>query len=96
MKVDLLESGQAFSLSAGRPLYTGNSVSTLIYTKNGSEEEESLTLERFTRYTFDDTLSGSIISGKVYVLTPSGTERLEYDASMKGMPLIPGTRIIHE
>lgn len=71
-KVSTLPSGQRFSLSSGRALYTGNSSSTLSYTRLDTGLAETLTLDRFERYTFPYTVSGSVTSGKVYVLTPSG------------------------
>lgn len=36
-----------------------------------------------------------MISGKAYVLTPSGTEKIAYSDDMRGMPLLPDTRIYH-
>lgn len=95
MKVDLLEQGQIFSLSAGRPIYTGNSASSISYTDTTSDTGVTLSLDRFTRYVFPDTLSGTVESGKLYVLTPSGSEKLDYSDDMRGMPLLPDTRIIH-
>jgi hypothetical protein len=95
MKVSTLNSWQDFSLSAWRALYTGNSVATLNYTTSSSDESKTLSLEKFQRYTFPETLSGSVISGKAYVLTPSGTEKIAYTDDMRGMPLLPDTRIYH-
>lgn len=95
MKVATLLSGQDFSLSAGRPLYTGNSRVSLKYTDIDTDKEETLALEKFNRYTFPATLSGSITSGKAYILTPSGSEKISYTDDMRGMPLLPDTRIYH-
>ena len=95
MKVSTLLSGQDFSLSAGRALYIGNSSVALKYTNVDSDKEETLALAKFNRYTFPSTLSGSITSGKAYVLTPAGSEKISYTDDMRGMPLLPGTRIYH-
>lgn len=94
MKVTTLLSGQPFGLSTGRPIYTGNGQAVLSVTLEGTGEQKDYTLERFKKYTFPDSLSGSITSGKAYILTPSGTEKLSYTNDMLGMPLLPGTRVI--
>ena len=93
MKVAILQSGQPFSLSSGRALYTGNSQPTLKYSTLSDPAEKSISLERFTRYTFVGSLSGTVMSGKAYILTPSGSQKLEYSDDMIGMPLLPDTRI---
>lgn len=95
MKVAMLLSGQDFSLSAGRALYTGNSPVALKYTNIVTGKAETLELEKFNRYTFPNTLSGSVASGKAYVLTPAGSEKIAYTDDMRGMPLLPSTRIYH-
>lgn len=94
MKVTTLLSGQPFGLSTGRPLYTGNSPVVLSVTLASTNEQKDYTLDRFTKFVFPDTLSGSITSGRAYILTPSGTEKLSYTNDMLGMPLLPGTRVI--
>ena len=91
-KVTTLSSGQPFSLSAGRALYTGNTRANISYSTGGLSTTKEL--EKFHRYVFPVSLSGSVTSGKAYVLTPSGTEKLSYSDSMKGMPLLPDTRIL--
>ena len=92
-KVTTLSSGQPFSLSAGRALYTGNTRANISYSTGGLSTTKEL--EKFHRYVFPVSLSGSVTGGgKVYVLTPSGTEKLSYSDSMKGMPLLPNTRIL--
>ncbi len=63
-------------------------------TLEGTGEQKTYTLDRFAKYVFPDTLSGSISAGRAYVLTPSGTEKLSFTNDMIGMPLLPGTRII--
>jgi len=95
MSVSILPPDQPFSLSAGRPIYTGNASSTLRYTDPLTATEKTLSLERFKRYIFSDALSGSVVSGKLYVLSPSGSEKLAYIDDMRGMPLLPESRILH-
>lgn len=93
MKVAILQSGQPFSLSSGRALYTGNSRPILRYTTTSDAVEKDISLERFTRYIFADSLSGTVMSGKAYILTPSGSQKLSYSDDIIGMPLLPETRI---
>jgi hypothetical protein len=95
MKVSTLLPGQQFSLSAGRALYTGNSSASLEYMSPVDDSMKTLSLERFEQYTFPISLSWSIKSGKLYVLTPSGWEKLPYSDDMRGMPLLPNIRIYH-
>lgn len=93
MKVSLVRSGVPFSLSAGRPLYTGNTAPTLSYSSS-TGALTSLSLEKFRKYVFKETLSGSLSSGKAYILTPSLSEKLPYSDDMIGMPLLGDTKII--
>ena len=94
MKVSTLLTWQEFSLSAGRALYTGNSVASLKFSTN-NEWEKIISLDKFQRYTFTGTLVGSVVSGKAYVLTPAWSEKISYSDDMRGMPLLPDTRIYH-
>lgn len=52
-----------------------------------------MTLAASRRYVFPFALSGSITSEKVFVLSPSGTEKLIYSPDMLGMPLLPEAHI---
>lgn len=52
-----------------------------------------MTLAPSRRYVFPFALSGSIESEKVFILSPSGTEKLGYSSDMLGMPLLPETHI---
>jgi hypothetical protein len=92
MQATTLSSSQPFSLTAGRPLYTGNSAPTLSYSSGGTPV--ILELEKYQKYVFRSNISGTISSGRAYILTPSSTEKLAYRDDMIGMPLLADTRII--
>lgn len=94
MKSSILPTGSDFSLSSGRAIYTGNGAASLNYVDPTTGETRTKNLERFQRYTFSESLSGIITTGKVYVLTPSVSERIEYTDDMRGMPLLPGVRLM--
>jgi hypothetical protein len=57
MKATTLLPGQSFSLSQGRALYTGNSTTSFEYTTTDDATPMILSLEKFKRYTFPETLS---------------------------------------
>ncbi len=87
MRVSTIRSGIPFSLTAGRPLYTGNTAPTLSYSTS-TGVPLSISLEKFRKYVFRETLSGSLSSGRAYILTPSLSEKLSYSDDMIGMPLL--------
>lgn len=89
MKVSTIVRAAPFRLSSGRPLYTGNRAARLDVILEGTRESRTYELEPFQKYTFSDALSGALSSGRAYVLTPSGTEKLPFSEDMIGMPLLP-------
>jgi hypothetical protein len=94
MRVKTLARWQEFTLSEGRALYTGNSVATLLVTDIGTKETKTITLDRFREHMFPRSISATIQSGKVYILSPSGSEKIPYDPDMIGMPLLPWVRVL--
>lgn len=54
---------------------------------------QNLTLKPYSQYIFDDTLSGSLTSGRVYFFDTMVTEKTSYDDSLVGMPLLPKMKI---
>lgn len=54
-----------------------------------------MTLVPSHRYVFPFALSGSIESEKVFVLSPSGSVKLQYSPDMLGMPLLPETHFLN-
>ena len=90
--VTVLSPGQIFSLSNGRSLFTGRSKATLSLTLTGGVS--ALSLDPYSQYTFPNTLSGTLTSGKAYVISPSSSTRLSYQEDMIDMPLLPDTEII--
>lgn len=54
---------------------------------------QNLTLKPYSQYIFDDTLSGSLTSGRVYFFDTMVTEKTSYDDALVGMPLLPGMKI---
>jgi hypothetical protein len=79
----------SFTVSLGRPIYTGKSGSRFIYsTSSGSEYD--ITLKPYSRYTFDDVLSGSLVSGKIFFYDTLTSTQTPYTDDFIGMPLIEG------
>jgi hypothetical protein len=95
MKVVTLRAGQSFTLASGRPLYTGNQDVELDVRYASQTGSTRVSVERFMQSTFPEDISVTIRSGKIYILTPSGTEKISYTEDMRGMPLLPGIRILH-
>jgi hypothetical protein len=86
-----LSAPTAFTLTAGRPLYTGPTQTRISYTTlTLSWTLKTLTLKPYTRYTFDEALSGSLTSGKLYFFDALSDESMPYDEGMRGMPLLDG------
>ncbi len=89
-----LKSGTNFTLTAGRPIYTGNTAVRLTYTLS-SGVSQSLDMKKYQKYVFTGDISASIVSGKAYILTQSSSDRLVYSDDFIGMPILPGTHIIN-
>lgn len=89
-----LKSGIQFSLTAGRPLYTGNLPVSLTY-KLSSGITKSLDMKKYQKYVFSEDISAAIVSGKAYILTQNNSDRLTYSDDFIGMPLLVGSHIIN-
>ena len=89
-RVTPLTLGKPFTLTQGRPLYTGKTQSRLTYTTLSGSTPEYLTLKPYSRYSFDTSLSGSLTSGVIYFMDTSTAEKTLYSDDLLGMPILDG------
>ena len=88
-----LSAGKKFTLTPGRPLFTGISQAHLTYSTLTDSGGVDIILKPHTRYTFDESLSGSILSGRIYFFDTLSTEKTPYSDDLIGMPILDGMKM---
>ena len=91
-KVSIIYPGESFTLTAGRPIYTGKSQTRLVY-DTATETGVVLQLKPWTKYVFHSSISGNVSQGKLYTFQSSSSERVVYSDDLIGMPLLDGMKV---
>ncbi len=91
--VTTLAAGKNFLLTPGRSLYTGLLPARLNYSTLSAPGGQEILLKPHTRYTFDESLSGSLMSGRIYFFDTLSSTKTLYTDALIGMPLLSGMKM---